>query len=192
MKKAIAYIACLLLCTSGAAHAERTHAAHSHGFLRGHSLSFGLDTEIGVPLGNYADASSVGGGAAVTGELTLLETLSATMRVGFEAHTARDIGATSSHVHALPILFGTKYYLGPERAGVFGAFEAGTFLLMSSFTPARGASTSSTDLRFGLGAGIGFQQDRWNVRVNVHTQDVGNFGNAFMMTGGIGYEFGGV
>jgi len=28
--------------------------------------------------------------------------------------------------------------------------------------------------------------------VNVHTQDVGNFGNAFMMTGGIGYEFGGV
>ena len=150
---------------------------------------FGLDTEIGVPLGNYADASSVGGGVAVTGELTMLETLSATMRVGFEAHANRDVGAASSHVHALPILLGTKYYLGSERMGLFGAFEAGTFILMSSVTPTRGAGTSSTDLRFGLGAGIGFQQDRWNVRVNIHTQDVGNFGNAFMMTGGIGYEF---
>ena len=63
---------------------------------------------------------------------------------------------------------------------------------MSTVTPTRGAGTSSTDLRFGLGAGIGVQQDRWNVRVNVHTQDVGSFGNAFMMTGGIGYGFAGL
>jgi hypothetical protein len=47
-------------------------------------------------------------------------------------------------------------------------------------------------MKFGLGAGIGFQQERWNVRVNIHTQDVGNFGDAFMMSGGIGYEFGGI
>jgi hypothetical protein len=186
MRKAIAYIACLLLCVSGAAHAAR---AHSQGFLRGHSLMFGLDTEVGVPLGNYADASSVGGGVALTGEFTLLETLSATMRVGFEAHADRNVAATSSHVNALPILFGTKYYLASQREGLFGSFEAGMFDLMTSITPARGASTSSNDLRFGLGAGIGFQQDRWNVRVNIHTQDVSNFGNAFMMTGGIGYEF---
>jgi hypothetical protein len=192
MKNAIVRIACLLLCVSAAAHADRTRAAHSRGFLRGHSLMFGVDTEVGVPLGNYADASSVGGGAAVTGELTLLETVSATMRVGFEAHTDRNVATASSHVHALPILLGTKYYLGAERAGLFGAFEAGTFILMSSATPARGAGVSSTDLKFGLGAGIGFQQDRWNVRMNIHTQDVGSFGNALMMTGGIGYEFGGL
>jgi hypothetical protein len=188
MRKAIAHIACLLLCLSGAAHAER---ARPHGFLRGHSLIVGLDTDIGVPLGNYADASGVGGGAALTGELTLLDTLSATMRVGFEAHANRDLAAASSHVHALPILLGTKYYLGSDRAGLFGAFEAGTFLLMSSVTPTRGTATSSTDMKFGLGAGIGFQQERWNVRVNIHTQDVGNFGSAFMMTTGLGYEFAG-
>jgi hypothetical protein len=186
MKKAIVHVACLLLCVSGAAHAERTRAH----FLRGHSLSFGIDTEIGVPLGNYADASSVGGGGAVTAEFTLLDTLSATMRAGFELHSNRDVGAGSSHVHALPILLGTKYYLGSARAGLFGSFEAGTFILMSSLTPNRGASTSSTDLKLGLGAGIGFQQDRWSARVSIHTQDVGSFGDAFMMTAGIGYEFG--
>ena len=153
---------------------------------------FGVDTEIGVPLGNYADASSVGGGGVLTAELTLLDTLSATMRAGVELHSNRDSVAGSSHVHALPILLGTKYYLGSGREGLFGTFEAGTFILMNSITPVRGTATSGTDLKFGLGAGIGFQQDRWNVRVNIHTQDVGNFGDAFMMSGGIGYEFGGI
>ena len=193
MKKAIARLACLLLCVSAAAHAERSRAVHSQGFFRNHSLMFGLDTEVGVPLGNYADASSVGGGGALTAELSLFDTLSATMRAGVELHSNRDVPAVgSSHVHALPILLGTKYYLGSSREGLFGTFEAGTFILMSSLTPARGAATSSTDLKFGLGAGIGFQQDHWNVRVNLHTQDVGNFGDAFMMTCGVGYEFGGI
>lgn len=153
---------------------------------------FGLDTEVGVPLGNYADTSSVGGGVALTGELTLLDTLSATMRVGFQMHTDRDIAGASSHVNALPILLGTKYYIGAVREGIFAAFEAGMFDLMSSVTPARGAATSSNDFRFGMGVGLGFQQERWNVRLNIHTQDVSNFGNAFMMTGGIGYEFAGL
>src|SRR5207248_4901723 len=120
MKKAIVRIACLLLCVSGAAHAERTRAH----FLRGHNLSFGLDTEVGVPLGNYADASSVGGGGALTAELSLFDTLSATMRAGVELHSNRDVPAVgSSHVHALPILLGTKYYLGSSREGLFGTFE---------------------------------------------------------------------
>jgi hypothetical protein len=111
------------------------------------------------------------------------------MRVGVQLHTERDVGAGSSHVHAIPILFGAKYYLASQREGIFGTLEAGLFDLISSVTTGGGASNSSNDLRFGLGAGIGFQQERWNVRVNIHTQDVGNFGNAFMMTGGIGYEF---
>ena len=191
MKRAIAQMACLLLCISAAAHAERVRA-HSQGFLRGHSLMFGLDSEISVPMGNYADASSVGGGVSLTSELTLMETLSATMRAGVQLHTDRDIAGATSHVHAIPILFGAKYYVSSQREGIFGAFEAGLFDLMSSRTPVRGAATSSNDLRFGLGVGLGFQQERWNVRMNIHTQDVSNFGNAFMMSGGIGYEFAGL
>lgn len=191
MKKAITHIACLLLCVSAAAHAERTRT-HSQGFFRTHTLMFGLDTELGIPLGNYADVSNVGGGGAVTAELTLLDTLSATMRAGVELHTNRSVAGGSAHVHALPILLGSKYYLGSDRSGLFGTFEAGTFILMNSFTPRTGTGTSGTDLKFGLGAGIGIQQERWNVRVSIHTQDVGNFGDAFMMTTALGYEFGGI
>jgi hypothetical protein len=52
-------------------------------------------------------------------------------------------------------------------------------------------SATSNDLRFGLGAGIGYQQSQWSARVSVHSQDVGNFGSAMMITGGIGYQFAG-
>jgi hypothetical protein len=196
MKSWIAKFAFVLLCVSFAANAEKARASRGHGLLRGHELMFGVDTDFAIPMGNYADASSVGAGIAVTAEYTLLETLSATMRVGFEAHTNRSVGALDSRVHAVPVLLGTKYYLASEREGLFGAFELGMFDLMSSVTTtgARGATTtaSSNDLKFGLGAGLGYQQDRWNIRIALHTQDVGNFGDAFVLTGGLGYEFAGL
>jgi hypothetical protein len=189
MTKTIATIASVLLCCmSTPAHAERARAGRSHGFLRGQSLMFGVDTELGVPLGNYSDGNSVGGGALLTGELTMLEALSLTARIGVQLHTDRTLGTTSSHVHAIPFLLGTKYYIGGEREGLFGSFELGMFDLITSITRT-GPDVSSNDIRFGMGAGLGFQQDRWSARVSIHTQDVGNFGNAFVMSGGIGYQF---
>jgi hypothetical protein len=194
MKTSIAMIALVLLCLSGAAHAEK--ARSRHGLLRGHELMFGVDTDFAVPLGNYADASSVGAGVAVTAEYPLLDMLGATMRVGFEAHTNRTLANLDSHVHAIPILLGTKYYLASEHEGLFGAFEFGMFDLMSSVTttPTRGTPTTNTanDIKFGMGAGLGYQQDRWNVRIALHTQDIGSFGDAFVLSGGLGYQFAGL
>jgi len=178
-----------LLCVSGAARADRTHVSRFHA--RGHSILLGLDTEFGVPLGNYADANSIGIGAIVNGEFTMIDMLSATMRIGFQGHMDRTVGTLNSHVHAIPILLGTKYYIGPDRAGLFGAFELGMFDLMSSVDTPRNGTTTSNDVKFGMGVGIGFQQDRWNVRLNMHTQDVGSFGNALMLSGGLGYQFAG-
>jgi hypothetical protein len=54
----------------------------------------------------------------------------------------------------------------------------------------RPTSTTSNDVKFGMGAGLGYQQDRWNVRLNVHTQDVGSFSDAIVITTGLGYQFG--
>ena len=87
-------IAIVLVLLSGAAIAEKPHPAASHGFLRDHSLRLGVDTELGIPLGNYADQNSVGGGAFVNGELALLDAISATMRVGFQAHLDRTLAGT--------------------------------------------------------------------------------------------------
>ena len=143
MKKLIGAISAIF-CLSGAAFAAPTHGSHS--LLRGRSLWLGVDTEFGIPLGNYSDANSVGYGAVFTAEYALLEMLGATARIGFEGHMDRAIGTNlSAHVHAIPVLLGTKYYIGPDRAGLFGAFELGMFDLMSSVdTPRNGTTTSTT------------------------------------------------
>jgi hypothetical protein len=188
MKRIIATFAALvLLQLSGAARAQRMQA---HG--RSHVL-VGVDTEVGIPLGNYADVNSVGGGALVVAEYPIMNVLGLTARLGFQAHVDRTVNGLGSHVNAIPILLGTKYYIG-QHNGLFGAFEMGMFDLMSSAErPAGRAGTTtvtSNDVKFGLGAGIGFQEDRWNARINVHSQDIGNFGSAFVISGGIGYQFG--
>jgi hypothetical protein len=179
-----------LLFVSSAARADKVRSAGPHGFFKEHNIRLGVDTEVGIPLGNYADANSVGGGAFLMGELALLEQLSGTLRIGFQAHMDRTVAGVDSHVNAIPMLLGAKYFVGPDRQGMFGAFELGMFDLMSRVS--RGTvSATSNDLRFGMGAGIGYQQSQWSARVSVHSQDVGNFGSAMMITGGIGYQFAG-
>src|SRR5438552_19168559 len=127
MQKLISAIALGILVLSGAAVADRPRPATAHGFLHDHNLRLGVDTELGIPLGNYADQNSVGGGAFLNTELALLDAISATMRVGFQAHLDRTLAGTDSHVHAIPALLGIKAYIGPDRQGAFGAFEPGMF-----------------------------------------------------------------
>ena len=189
MKRLIATIAAgVLLCVCGAARAERTSTLRH----KGRTVLFGLDTEFNVPLGNYADVNSVGAGAILTAELPLLESFSATARAGFQMHADRTVGGLGAHVNAIPFLLGARYNIGGDRGGLFGAFELGMFDLMSSVDRRAGGvvtTATSNDVKFGMGVGVGLQQDRWNVRVNVHTQDVGNFGSAVAITGGLGYQF---
>ena len=191
MKRIVATVAFgVLLCASGAraerfSQGSRPHAKH---------ILVGLDTEFGIPLGDYSDVNSVGAGAMLVGEYHVMNMVGLTARLGFQAHVSRTIGANlSAHVNAIPFLLGTKYYMGGEREGLFGAFELGLFDLMSSVdTPGpRGSvvSNSSNDVKFGMGAGLGYQEERWNARVSLHTQDVGNFGRALTITGGVGYQF---
>ena len=185
------FLGVAVLCLSSAAFAEKSRPVSpaSHGFLQDHSLSIGVDSDAAIPLGNYSDVNSVGLGIYALGELALLDTVSGTLRIGFQAHMDRSIGPIDSHVHALPILVGAKAWLGQERQGMFGSFELGLFDLMSSVSNA-GQSVTSNDMKFGMGAGIGYQQSRWNMRVTLYTHDVGHFGNTMMVCGGIGYSFG--
>jgi hypothetical protein len=191
MKKSMATIAAgVLLCLSSAANAERSSGSrHSSR----HNILVGVDSEFAIPLGNYADVNSVGMGAVLVGELPMLETVSATARVGFQGHFNRTVGnGLGAHVNAIPVLLGAKYYIGGDRQGLFGAFELGMFDLMSSVEQRVGGNVTtntSNDVKFGMGLGLGISQDRWNARVNLHTQDVGNFGSAFVISGGIGYQF---
>ena len=92
------------------------------------------------------------------------------------------------HVHSVPVLLGAKYYvMQNDRQGLFAAAELGMFDLMADSS----ALGSSSNVKFGIGAGVGYQWNQWNARLNVHSHDMGNFGDAIMVTGGIGYQFAG-
>jgi hypothetical protein len=46
-------------------------------------------------------------------------------------------------------------------------------------------------MKFGVGAGVGYQWNQWDFRVNIHAHDIGNFGDFVMVSGGVGYQFAG-
>jgi hypothetical protein len=133
--------------------------------------------------------NSVGGGLMVTSELALTESLAGTARIGYQMHVDRTQGALSMHVNAIPFLLGGKYYLSSEHQGMFATAELGMFELIASQSQGN-VSASTGDLKFGAGVGVGIQQNQWNARVSMHSQDFGNFGSAMMISGGIGYQFG--
>jgi hypothetical protein len=197
MNRIIATMSAVLLCLAGAANAGD---ARSHG-VSGRNMSsksqtvlFGVDSDFSLPIsGQYSDANGLGLGALVTAEYPLMEQLSLTARAGFSYHLDKSpIAGVDSHVHNIPVLFGAKYYLmETDRSGLFAAGEMGMFALLQSAS--NGASSiSQTDVKFGVGAGLGYAYKEWNFRVNIHTHDVGNFGDAVMVSGGVGYQFGGI
>jgi len=188
--------AAVILCLAGAAHAGDARTSHNRSQLAGsaHQILIGVDVESALPLSSvYSDINGPGAGALLTVEYPLMEQLSMTGRIGFQFHFDKSpVAGVDSHVHSIPVLLGAKYYImQQDRQGLFAAAELGTFALMTSAS-AGGVSASDTTMKFGVGAGLGYAWDKWNVRLNIHAQDVGNFGDFVMVSGGVGYQFAGI
>lgn len=181
-----------LVCIATAARAESTRrSTHVSSTTQQQKFLVGVDGDFGLPLGNYSDVNGVGAGLMLTGEYPMMPELSATLRIGFQYHSDKDLGAgVSSHVHSIPVLFGARYYFMPERQGLFGAAELGFFDLMAGAS-AGGTSATSSEVKFGVGAGIGYQMKQWNARINLHSHSIGDFGDTLMVTAGVGYQFAG-
>jgi hypothetical protein len=198
MKRIIATMSAVL-CLAGAANAGD---ARSHG-VSGRNMSsksqvllFGVDSDFSLPISsNYSDFNGLGLGALLTAEYPMIEQLSLTARAGFSFHLNKSppgAPTVDSHVHNIPVLLGAKYYLmETDRQGLFAAAEMGMFALLQGQSSGA-ASASQTDVKFGVGAGVGYGYKEWNFRVNIHTHDVGNLGDAVMVSGNIGYQFGGI
>ena len=188
MKTLTTIAAAVLLCLSTSARAESTRRSTSSLSSSSHQVQIGVDGSFGMPIGSYADVNGVGGGVLLTVEYPMIEQLSATLRAGFNYQLDKTVAAgIDSHVHSIPVLLGAKYYLMQDRQnGLFGAAEVGMFDLMFGSTVG-----SSSELKFGGGVGLGWQMKQWNFRANVHSHDFGHFGDAIMLSAGVGYQFAG-
>jgi outer membrane protein with beta-barrel domain len=187
--------AAVILCLAGSARAGDAKTGHRSTALAGstHQVLLGVEIESALPISSaYSDVSGPGAGALLTIEYPVMEQLSVTGRAGFQYHLNKSPApGFDSHIHAIPVLLGAKYYvMQNDRQGLFASAEVGTFGLMAGVsTP--GGSGSDTQLKFGAGVGAGYQWKEWSFRLNAHAQDVGNFGDLMMVTAGVGYQFAG-
>jgi hypothetical protein len=192
MKKLTTIALAVLFCAS-AARAESTRPSTTVTAKdQQPKILVGADVDFALPIGNYSNVNGVGGTLMLKGEYPVLPEVGATLRVGFQFHSDKDVSAgASAHVHSIPVLLGAQYYFMPDHQGVFAAGEVGLFYLLTGATVG-GVSGSSSDAKFGMGAGVGYQMKQWNVRVNLHSQDIGSFGDSLMLSGGVGYQFAGL
>jgi len=192
MKTLTMIAAAVLLCSASSARAESSRRSTSTlSSTSAPKLLLGVDGSFDMPLGSYSDVNGIGGGVLLTAEYPLVESVSATARIGFNYQTDKSVPAVGDmHVHSIPILFGAKWYPMADRQGLFAAAEIGMFDLMSSISTPAG-SGSANDLKFGGGVGLGWQMKQWNARVNLHSHDFGNFGDLMMVSAGVGYQFAG-
>jgi hypothetical protein len=189
MKTLTTVVLAVLFCAS-AARADSIRSTTVTGKDQAKIL-FGADADFALPIGNYSDVNGVGGSLMLKGEYPVLPEVGATLRIGFQFHSNKDLGGgISAHVHSIPVLFGAQYYFMPDHQGVFAAAEMGLFYLMAGAS-AGGVSATTSDAKFGMGAGVGYQMKEWNIRVNLHSQDIGSFGDSLMLSGGVGYQFAG-
>ncbi|HWE25974.1 MAG TPA: hypothetical protein VG496_18705 [Myxococcales bacterium] len=189
----------VLLCLAGAANAgdARSHGVSGHNMAsKSQTVLFGVDSDFSMPISSaYSDANGLGLGALLTVEypLPMIEQLSLTARAGFSYHLDKNPPGAPTvdvHVHNIPVLFGAKYYLMEnDRQGLFAAAEMGIFDLMAGSSV---GTVTGDGVKFGIGAGVGYAYKEWNFRVNLHSHDVGNFGDFLAVSGGIGYQFGGI
>src|SRR5882762_8589547 len=121
MKKLTMAAMAILFCLSGAASAQSTRRTSSVSSMHHETFFVSTELEFGMPIGNYSDINGVGGGVMLVGEYPLLDALSATARIGFQYHANKAVSPTvDAHVHSIPVLLGAKYYLMPDRQGLFG------------------------------------------------------------------------
>ncbi len=195
MKKLTTIAVAALFCLAGAARAESTRrSTRNLSSSSSEKFFFGVDGDFALPVGNYGNLNGVGLGLLATGEYPVLPELSATARIGFQYHTNKTVLGMDAHAHSVPVLLGGKYYLMPGqgvRQGLFAAAELGVFDVISGVSYGA-TSASNSSLKFGGGVGVGWAMKQWNARVNVHSQDVGHFGDLLMVTAGIGYQFAGI
>lgn len=143
----------------------------------------GLDAglEVGMPMGDFADAASMGFGGSIKMIYPINEQMDATGRIGYTMWTEEVDGLTWWTV---PIMAGGRYKMTPEFYGMaeVGMTMIGYKIDIAGFT----ADDSETDLSFSVGAGYLMNQLDFSVFYNSIMMEEENADNIVLR---VGYKF---
>ena len=160
MKKTIAIASLILL--SGAASAQDNQ------------LSFGLD--VALPMGDFADAYSLGIGPAVGFEVPVGDNLGVTLQVSYDILSpSSDTKDFINSASMIPIQAGLKYYFQDQQEGFYGHAQVGVH--MQSYTteeittpaippliPAMTTpSVTESSTNFSWAIGVGYQLEKFDL-----------------------------
>jgi len=116
-------------------------------------ISLGVGGTLAVPLGTFADISSVGGGGLVQGEMSLGPVVG-TASIGYVAFGSKDVlgSGVKNTTSAVPVLVGAKYSFSPL---FYGSAELGlNFISTKVETPASSGTLSTNDFVYAVGVGV--------------------------------------
>lgn len=169
------------------------------GYTNGQSkITLGVGGTLALPMGTFADASSMGFGGLVRGEMGF-GSIIGTASIGYLSFPGKDItedffGTTitySASFSAIPILVGAKYSFAPA---LYGSVEAGLNMLTVT-AKASGAGYSSeastSETKFGFAVGVGYQLSNIDIILKYQNLGTPDGGDALNFVGvNVLYNFG--
>lgn len=169
--------------------------------------TIGFDVQGALPMGDFADVSNFGVGGTGYVAFGVAPNAAITGRAGFLYFGGKDIpfavGTTTGNVKInmtlIPILVGGKLFFTEGDSRVYGAAEAGLYLMSGSgdFTPSGGGTATTVDLdsesKFGVSPSLGMvfkAGDKMNVDAHANFTNVFTEGSSTnWITFAIGFEW---
>ena len=198
MKKATIVLALLVACFAGTASAQDAYVP---------TWAFGFDARGMLPMGDFGDVSEWGVGGTAYLAFNVAPQVALTGRAGYLYFGGKEYpaaiglitGTAKTNFNMIPILVGAKFFFSEGDMRVYGAGEAGLFMLSgtATFTPDGGGTETEVDLdgesKFGVVPTLGAQfkaGDAMNVDAHVNfpfvfTEDTSTNWLGF----GIGFEW---
>ncbi|HEY6193156.1 MAG TPA: outer membrane beta-barrel protein [Bacteroidota bacterium] len=160
----------------------------------------GVKAEGGVPTGDFKNATDFGFGGTVWAGYMFDPSCAVTLRSGYTRFSGKDYiiqGVTvKTNYGVVPITAGLRYYFMPGDTRVYGAAEAGLYLLNASADATVNGvtvSASTNESKFGINPTLGVQfkaGDKMNVDVHgAYTDVFTDVSSTAWIDFGIGLEF---
>jgi opacity protein-like surface antigen len=138
-------------------------------------VTYGINGEIALPMGDFGDAASMGFGGSVQGEYPFNEQVIGTASVGYLMWSPKDEYEDMDYSWScIPIKAGAKYNFG--TSGLYGIFEAGMYMFSVEYEYEDEwfgtISGDDSESEFGFAPGVGFQMPvgEGNMKLDISAQ----------------------
>ena len=95
---------------------------------------FSVGAELGLPMGDFGDISSMGIGGTLRYELPMGDNLGLTATAGYMAFSGKEVGGFDMPDWTMiPVQIGAKYYFTEQQEGFYGMVELGVHAISYDF-----------------------------------------------------------